>query len=538
MKTKRMINGFCRFVLPVAAFMLAACEGDPVGTQVGQLPDESALSTVSGRLRNGGTPDNTMNILLTEGTSNKVGGTFYYQLTNSAASALSASAWVDERLIEPYNEAADVDRKLLPEANYEFPDGREIKIAAGDRASQANRIFFKADGLAADEYVLPVTVADQNAAQSDDSQTLYYNVTVRPQYVDEDGFTLYTGREYTEPDFFIVLYVNTREYNPLMVTDYIVQMQNRETKEEWTRTIGNIVNLQTTVIGCEAATGRALLNLGSDMTYVLGHADQYILPLQEQGRKVCLCIEGGGSGLGFCNLTDAQIDDFAAQVKTVIEQYGLDGVNLWDRNAGYGAEGMLAANTTSYPKLIKALREALGTEKLLTVCVCDKPTETFHDAAACGGITVGNYIDYAWSGYNSTKELPQLLDPWHPDADCVSAYTQKPIAGLAPENYGAINMPVHYLNNMLASSQCITDWVDGGYHQGEKAFIVYSDLTTNLQDSSEGLWYSFITQPMRAFDLHTRSSVSVRKRTGYDFVSHFICDLGGYENYGKWLKTW
>lgn len=98
------------------------------------------------------------------------------------------------------------------------------------------------------------------------------------------------------------------------------------------------------------------------------------------------------------------------QVKTVIEQYELDGVNLWDRNSGYGKEGMPAVNTTSYPKLIKALREALGTEKLLTVTVYEEPTATFWDTEATGGIAVGDYIDYAWSGYNSNSEAPQLLD--------------------------------------------------------------------------------------------------------------------------------
>ena len=168
-----------------------------------------------------------------------------------------------------------------------------------------------------------------------------------------------------------------------------------------------------------------LLNLGSDMTYVLSQSTKYIRPLQEHGRKVCISIEGGGTGLGFCNLTDTQIEDFAAQVKTVIEQYGLDGVNLWDRNSGYGKEGMPAVNTTSYPKLIKALREALGTEKLLTLTVYEEPTATFWNTEATGGIAVGDYIDYAWSGYNSESEAPQLLDPWHPEQEYVSAYTQK-----------------------------------------------------------------------------------------------------------------
>ena len=54
------------------------------------------------------------------------------------------------------------------------------------------------------------------------------------------------------------------------------------------------------------------------MRYVLGHATKYIRPLQDKGRKVCISIEGGGKGLGFCNLTDAQIADFTAQVKAVV----------------------------------------------------------------------------------------------------------------------------------------------------------------------------------------------------------------------------
>lgn len=75
----------------------------------------------------------------------------------------------------------------------------------------------------------------------------------------------------------------------------------------------------------------------------------------------------------FCNLTDAQIVDFVAQVKTVITEYALDGVNFWDRNAAYGKEGMPAMNTTSYPKLIKAMREALGNDKLVTLTDYEAP---------------------------------------------------------------------------------------------------------------------------------------------------------------------
>ena len=87
----------------------------------------------------------------------------------------------------------------------------------------------------------------------------------------------------------------------------------------WKHLLGNIINLRVVKIGYDEATGRALLDLNSDIRYVLEHTDKYIRPLQDKGRKVCLSIEGSNSGLGFCNLSDAQIADFAAQVKSCLE---------------------------------------------------------------------------------------------------------------------------------------------------------------------------------------------------------------------------
>lgn len=118
--------------------------------------------------------------------------------------------------------------------------------------------------------------------------------------------------------------------------------------------------------------------------------------MQDKGRKVCVCIEGGGKGIGFCNMSDAQIADFVTQVKVFITTYELDGVNLWDRGSGYGKEGMPAVNTTSYPKLIKALHEAMP-DKMLTVVDYEEPTESFYDTSLTGGIAVGELIDYAWA---------------------------------------------------------------------------------------------------------------------------------------------
>ena len=77
----------------------------------------------------------------------------------------------------------------------------------------------------------------------------------------------------------------------------------------------------------------------------------------------------------------------------------------------YNKEGMFAMNTVSYPKLIKALRDALP-EKLLTVVDKGEATEYFYDVNRCGGIEVGKYIYYAGHAYDSGKEVLQIIEPW------------------------------------------------------------------------------------------------------------------------------
>lgn len=392
----------------------------------GKLPDKDGLENTYGMLRSTRSVRDEVRVFLTEGNG-FVTDNFYYQLTKPLGSALSLEAAVKAG-------EGETERTLLPEANYDFPDGKKLDIAGDAQHSALKRIRFFAENLAPGEYYLPLTVAADDADA--ERQTVNYLLTVRGLQMGE--------YKLNQEQVFTVFYLNTAMYQPLLVDEYLMSKLDENWENAWpersdgTRTIGDIVNLRTVVLDYDAATSRAMLNLGADMRYVLGHATKYIRPLQDKGRKVCISIEGGGKGLGFCNLTDAQIADFTAQVKAVVTEYGLDGVNFWDRNSGYGKEGMPAMNTTSYPKLIKAVREALGDGLLVTLTDHMEPTEYFWDTAAMGGIEVGQYLDYAWSGYLDNSKDMQIVDPWHQGAAFVSAeWPRKPIAGLAPAKYGA-----------------------------------------------------------------------------------------------------
>lgn len=520
------------FVAVIAG--LTACDADPVELKGGKLPDKDGLENTYGMLCSRKTSEKWIDVLLAEGYG-AAAEMCYFRQTQPVSEDTSLELRIDNSLIEAYNAAEGIDRLPLPEANVDFPDGKILAISKDQKRSAELGIKFSASNLEPGEYVLPLTVAAADAP--DRNKTLYYNITVRrPQMGDydlHDGHTL-----------FFVFYINTSQYQPLLVDEYFMQrdLARGVGEDAWYNVVGNIINLRTVKLDYEATTGRAMLNLGADMRYVLDHYTKYISPLQDKGRKVCISIEGGGKGLGFCNLSDAQIDDFAAQVKAVIMEYGLDGVNLWDRNAGYGTkEGMPAVNTTSYPKLIKALREALGAEKMLTVTVYGEPTETFYDTQATGGIAVGDYIDYAWSGYNNNEESPQLLDPWHPELEYVSAYTQKPIANLPKERYGCINFPIYSgatMNNAGEDKvQYLFDWV-GQYKPNN--IVVFDDLRTVLQDGYETYWDMMFGECCAYIDDESYYYLGFRK--GYSYVLDVNRALtilpDGKGGYGKWLKDW
>ena len=332
MKTQKIQNLLVVTLFCAAALAgLTACDADPVEREGGKLPDKDGLENTYGMLRSNRASENEAYLLLTQGAG-FVTDNIYYQITKPAAEGLALEIWVDNSLLDGFNQANETEYELLPEANCEFPDGKTLTVAKEGLRTDPKRIKVSAEGLEPGEYLLPVSVADKNAADVDERQVLYYTITIRqPQLGD---YELHDGS-----DLFFVFYINTSQYQPLLVDDYFMQKKlARGSTVKWYSTVGNIINLRTVRLDYEAETGRAKLSLGSDMRYVLDHYVKYNSPLQDKGRKLCMSIEGGGKGLGFCNLSDMQIADFASQIKAVVYEYGLDGVNLWDRNSSYGKE--------------------------------------------------------------------------------------------------------------------------------------------------------------------------------------------------------
>ena len=252
-----------------------------------------------------------------------------------------------------------------------------------------------------------------------------------------------------------------------------------------------------------------------------------MLPVQESGRKVCICIESGGKGAGFCNFTDEQIADFTASVKRMVDKYGLDGINLWDRGTGYDKEGGTEMNTTSYPKLIRALRQALGNQKILTVVDYREPTAYFDDVQKTGGIAVGNYIDYAWHGYNNPNEFLQVVDPWAEDKPYHSKkYRGTKIAGLDHTRYGCIHWAPRKSEEGFANEP--KKWCKDNT---QNALFVFYDIESIIQHGG-GDGAAFFPGTLIRLAYNSRYSQDMKR------LSNMIGTDNNQTQYGKWQKNW
>lgn len=290
---------------------------------------------------------------------------------------------------------------------------------------------------------------------------------------------------------------------------------------------GNIVNLRVASVSLDETSGRVSALPSNDLRFILEHYTERVLPVQESGRKVCICIESGGKGAGFCNFTDEQIADFTASVKRMVEKYGLDGINLWDRGTGYDKEDGTEMNTTSYPKLIRALRQALGNQKILTVVDYREPTAYFDDVQKTGGIAVGDYIDYAWHGYNNPNEFLQVVDPWAEDKPYHSKkYRGTKIAGLDHTRYGCIHWAPR--NSEDGFDLEPKQWCEDNR---ENALFVFYDIESIIQHGgADGATFFPGTFLRSAYNMM------------YEQDLNRLANLVGTGNittqYGKWLKDW
>lgn len=502
----------------VIAVAMCACEREGMSVDRGNLPSlegNAITPAVSLQSRNG--KGNSVRARVWDTPFTDV---IYFSLDRPAIGTVQVSVEIDMTLVAIYNQehgwtAGSAQACLpFPVENVTIPKEGFLTAADGALKSSELTITLTGDGIPPSFeqlFLVPLVVKTVTGAV-EENRVLYYVIT---RGRDE------SPTEFGDFDPLFVGYINTEKVKPELANQFYIAETDVATFEEKYLTFFDLVNLNVSQIRYDAKDKRPVLFLNPDITYVLTHAERYIKPVQAQKRQVCLVIKGGNSGLGFCNMNDVQIADFAFQVKTTVERSGLDGVNLWDEGAGYGRAGMPAVNTTSYPKLIKALREVMP-DKLITVVDIGEPTASFD--VAHGGIKVGELIDYAWSGY-----LFECVNPWEADQ------VRKPINGLNKKQYGGIILPILSLNGTKYAT--ITEDVKNKLiAEGMDKVFVFNDIppfTHGMEGETSGQIYALLVT-----DIYDHVNWDEWTGTMYLVTAAPRLIEGSYGAGNAWLKDW
>lgn len=147
----------------------------------------------------------------------------------------------------------------------------------------------------------------------------------------------------------------------------------------------------------------ATLHLNDQVTATLENADTQIRPLQDKGIKVTLSLLGNHQAAGFANFpSQPAAAAFADQVAAVVEQYGLDGVDIDDEWVSYGSNGVPAANADSARWLVDALDAKLPAGSIISLYDIGEAAASLKSAPA----SVLDKLDYIWNPYYGQYNVP------------------------------------------------------------------------------------------------------------------------------------
>lgn len=476
------------------ALCMASCTDEEFVREAGGLPGEDALQGLTAELLRLNMIDPNLRLL-----DKDVEDCLRCRLSGPADKEMTLSLAVDQELADAYNAEHETDYPLFPGEKLTLL--AQSSIARGERQADVH-IFFEREGVEAGTYLLPVTgqIDDQAVRQDPAAMSVCYVVQV------------FEDREPTELDqwpFLTVGYINTTEMNPLYADGffYIQEVNMGPPMVRTDKTWLDLVPLREAAVTLDDA-GCVSLELGPDLQYVFHNREHYIVPIQRGGRKVLICING-------ClrNLDDAQIAEAAYRIKKAVSEFQIDGVNFFDMGDSYDKPGAPAIIPSSYAKLIKATKDALG-DKLVTIACDAASTEEL--SVPHEGIQAGRYIDYAWSGI-----FDKPVDPYAPDAEL------KPIAGLDRAKYGGVMLQTHTTSwNAQYETQLSAEIKDFCTNCAESSNVfAFWDMPSNLQGIETG--------PMSAFQRVTK--VYTNPAAKYMLV---VRNKGWQGSYGTYTKDW
>lgn len=324
---------------------------------------------------------------------------FRVTLSKAAPMAVDIRAKVDETLLDAYNADNDTAYEIYPPELVSLEDDGAVLIAPGDLKSHPVAVtLLPSESLEQGRtYVLPLNteVLTEGVRLSADSKSYLLFVQVKGKLPSADKGT----------GIVTICYVECNSNNPLNAGEWTVRRSGKP--------LFDIVNLFAANIRYIEQTGRIGVKINPNIQYLLDHRDKYIQPLQDKGIKVCLTILGDHDGTGVANLSDRAAREFAAELRAIVDAYGLDGVDFDDEWSDYDKypirPGCVERGPYPYARLLYETKKAMP-DKLCTLyyigAVIPWPEMGFNGFdRMVDGVMPGDFIDYAYDAMYGSLNL-------------------------------------------------------------------------------------------------------------------------------------
>lgn len=445
-------------LLAAAGTLFTACDGEEFVRDAGDTPAALTERMPSGALYAQGSSETELqDYSIDDNTTVSVVYRLNFPAEEDVVVTLSIGTQEDA---DAYNDAKGLQNidgnlggfkryKMLPETNYTQPEALTLTVPKGktESAPLSFSVVYDKNLLTSfngdqmlHPWMLPLRIESVQGAIVPLVVDQILHIGIRPadKKVQTDMFETPTEWLYPEQkeEGRVIAFVDCREVNPTYILNYYyytseykyVDMggfgwveEDPETSRYYT--MYDVECLQPLFISYDADTETAGLKTDADLMYVLTHQERYMNPQRDCHIKLCVSVETEAkSPVGLCNLDDDARASLVWKIANFVEKYDLDGVALDDAGANYAAAGAPAVDKTSYTRFLKALREALGDNKLIMLSYDGSANSALYDEH--DGLRAGDYIDYAWWGTEN-----ELCTPYAVDA------TVKPIAGLAADRF-------------------------------------------------------------------------------------------------------
>lgn len=311
----------------------------------------------------------------------------YFELSETATSAVSLQFKVDQSALDAYNTANGTSYTMYPASAVAFANNGTTTVAANAMKSDAVTVTISSGGTIGTTYALPVTaVVTDNITLSKKNESYIFLVKPYAAIPDSDKGTGVKN----------IIYIEVNDENILNVGEYTMKSSGKP--------FFDVVNIFAANINYNSETGRVYVNCNDNVSYILRNADQFIRPLQAKGIKVVLTILGNHDEAGVANLSKEAAADFALELKHYMDIYGLDGVDFDDEYSKYNTEnpgqGLEVPSGDASARLVYECRQVMP-DKIISFY----DYTNYLPTGSVEGIQAGDLVDYSyWGAYADWRD--------------------------------------------------------------------------------------------------------------------------------------